>query len=436
MTANLEKAKDLFLEGLDHFGAGRLADAEDRFVSSLALVPGRVSTLINLGATRVRLDKAQEALDPLTQVLALEPDNVDAWFHRGAALGALARHDEALVCFDNIVSIDSLHAAGWYQRGRTLSLLRRPADALQSFEKFLAFEPEHGDAWFRHGKLLQVLDRHDEALSSYGKAVGFDPTLAQAWSNRGALLKDMQQLEEAALCFRNAIAHGADAELNEYFLAAALGQRGPATAPKRYVEPLFDGYADRYDEHMVKVLKYQAHAVLGAGLAGKHFGLALDLGCGTGLCGPLLKPLVDRLDGVDLSANMIEKARTLGTYARLTQMDMAEYLRTAEPRYDLIVAADVFIYIGDLMPVFSGAQRALNENGAFCFSVEIADDDRDFELLPSSRYAHSPRYIRELAGRYGFDLTNTLAHPIREDQRQPILGLFVYLTKTSPRAHR
>jgi predicted TPR repeat methyltransferase len=430
MTANLEKAKELFLEGLDHFGAGRWADAEDRFVSSLALVPGRISTLINLGATRVRLGKPQAALDPLTQVLAAEPDNVDAWFHRGTALGALARHDEALVCFDNVVALDSGYAAGWYQRAHALSLLHRPAEALESTERFLALAPEHGEAWFRHGKLLQVLDRHEEALASYEKAVGYDPTLGQAWSNRGALLKDMQRLEEAALCFRNAIDRGADAELNEYFLASALGARAPATAPRRYVEPLFDGYAARYDEHMTRVLKYRAPALLIDGLGGRHFVSALDLGCGTGLCGPLLKPLVDRLDGVDLSANMLDEARALGAYTRLIRMDMCEYLRGAPARYDLILAADVFIYVGDLTPVFTAVQGALNDEGVFCFSVEVTDDEKDFELLPSSRYAHSARYIGDLAVRHGFELTRVLREPIREDQRQPVAGLFFHLTRT------
>ena len=126
---------------------------------------------------------------------------------------------------------------------------------------------------------------------------------------------------------------------------------------------------------------------------------------------------------------MIEQARTLAAYERLVQADIAEYLRTTDQRYDLVLAADVFIYVGDLEPVFSGVRRVMEPGGVFCFSAELPNGSEDFELKTSLRYGQSERYIRELASGHGFAVIKVLRHPIREDQQQTIDGLYVYLSR-------
>lgn len=365
MTAeSFARARDLFLEGTRHLEAGRWAAAESALLASLALVPARPSTLVNLGAARIELGKPQEALEALDEALAAAPDDIDAWFRRGQALQALARLDEALACFE--------------------------------------------------------------------KAVAIDPTLAPAWSRRGGILKDLRRFDEAAVCFRHAIAHGADPELNGYYLATVSGRDAPAAAPRHYVQRLFDDYADEFDEHLLGPLHYQAHTVLARHLerlAARRFASALDLGCGTGLCGPLVKPLVDRLDGVDLSRKMLDKAVARGVYDHVVQAELGAHLQSTDRRYDLVVSADVFIYIGDLASVFGGARRVMTPGGLFCFSVELAEGGQNFELTRHSRYAHSEPYLRDLARRHGFDVVELLGHTVREDQCQPIAGLFAYLAR-------
>ncbi|MBA3597126.1 MAG: methyltransferase domain-containing protein [Methylibium sp.] len=398
-TDPFEQAKTLFFDGLACFGARRFADAEQHFLASLALVPGRLTTLVNLAATRLALSRPQEALAAADQVLAVEPENRDAWIHRASALGDLGRHEEALA----------------------------------GFEKLLALDGALGEGWLRHGQTLQSLNRHDEALVSYERALAIDPKLARAWSNLGGILREARRLDEAAHAYEQAIAHGGNAELNGYYLASIRGRNTPTTAPKRYVQPLFDEYAGEFDEHLVQVLHYRAHKVLVGHLQGlnvRRFRSALDLGCGTGLCGPLVKPLAERLAGVDLSDRMLDKARALGLYERLVHADITDYLNTTDERFDLVLAADVFIYIGDLAPVFAAVHRVMESAGVFCFSAELtSSESHDFELLPSLRYAQSERYVRELAARHGFEVARLLREPVREDQRQSIDGMFVYLTR-------
>jgi predicted TPR repeat methyltransferase len=395
MSDAFEEARDRFLDGVRLHETGRFAEAEQQFQASLALLPGRPSTLANLGATRLKLGKPEQALEALEQALAKDPDATDALQHRAVALGMLGRHEAALDAW--------AHA--------------------------LRLRPGHGPTWVLHGETLQQLDRHEEALASYDAALSHDPALGMAWSRRGSLLKDMGRHAEAAAAFEQAIAHGDDPQLNRYFLAALNGAEQPATPPAGYVEMLFDGYAEKFDNHLVQVLNYQAHRVLVDQLAalGRRFGRALDLGCGTGLCGPLVKPLVRHLDGVDLSAKMLARAQALGVYDSLTQADLADFLAQSAHRYDLVLSADVFIYVGTLEAVFDGVARVIEPGGIFCFSVELASDEQDFVLRSSQRYAHSERYLRTLALRHGFEVRSVMHHPIREDQRQPIAGMYLCL---------
>ena len=432
MATEFEAARDSFLQGIAHFQRDEFEQAEDRFLQSLTRAPGRPSTLVNLGATRLRLRRPADALQSLDEAVRLQADDADAWSHRGIALADLGRADEAVASHGRALELDAGRAVDLFHRGLAHNALGRHVDALRDFEAVLVLRPADAEAWFRHGQTLQLLDRHGEALVSYERSLASDPGRAQAWSNRGGILRDMNRLDEAARCYQQAIAHGADEALHRYFLAAVQSGPAPARPPGPYIESLFDQYAAAFDTHLLQALRYQAHAVLVDGLgalSSRWFVRALDLGCGTGLCGPLVKSRVERLDGVDLSRAMLDQARSLGVYTGLTQGDLVEHLRSTPERHDLVLAADVFIYVGDLAAVFEGARRVLEPAGVFCFSVELAGDEHDFELRPSLRYAHSERYLRRLADEHGFALRQRLARVIREEQGAPIDGLFLYLEK-------
>jgi predicted TPR repeat methyltransferase len=161
--------------------------------------------------------------------------------------------------------------------------------------------------------------------------------------------------------------------------------------------------------------------------AGTQLDTIIDLGCGTGLCGPLLRPLARQLVGVDLSAGMLQQAQQRGCYDQLVQADVAQYLNdpnTLPGQAQALVSADVFIYIGDLQAVMAGARRVLAPGGWLALSVEEAPEAVDFELRQSSRYAQSARYLHTLATAQGLRLQHEARGPLRQDQGKDVTGLY------------
>ena len=374
-------ARDRFSEGLSHLQAGRAPEAEAALRDSLALLPGRPSTLLNLAVALLRQARPAEALPLLEQALG----------HRGVALQAL----------------------------------QRPGEARDAFERLVQAAPQRPEAWFHLGQVCHQQGDGAGALAAYERCLALRDDHGPAWSQRGQALKDLGRIDEAAASFERALALGDAPELNAYYLAGLRGAAAPARPPRWYVQQLFDDYAPAFDRHLVDSLGYCAPEVLQrlvTGVAGAGFASVLDLGCGTGLCGPLLRPLASRLVGLDLSAAMLEAARGRGVYDALHQADLVEHLMATDERHDLVVAADVFIYVGDLAPVFDGIARVLRPGGLFAFSVEPAAPEAAFVLQPSLRYAHGEQPLHALAARHGLAVAAHERGTLRADEVHPVQG--------------
>ena len=305
--------------------------------------------------------------------------------------------------------------------------LGRHAEAVEPLQEAVRGEPGNLDAWAHLAMALAELGKLEPALQAVEQALALAPQYGQGWGLKGNLLKDLGRTREAIPAYERALELGFMPEMHRFYLAALRGEGSPEAPPADYVRLLFDSYAGDFEQHLVDVLKYRGPQVLVPGLARRRYERTLDLGCGTGLCAPLLRPISSWLEGIDLSVNMVRQARQRGLYDEVVQGDLVEYLRHTERRYELLVAADVFIYVGALENAFAAAARVLRPGGEFCFSVEAADEHADWQLRSSMRYAHSERYIRMLASRSGFELRATARHPLRSDQGRPIEGLFAWL---------
>lgn len=304
------------------------------------------------------------------------------------------------------------------------------ARALAALQRDARARPGDAGVQLALGRTLQHLGRPLEALEAYERSLALNPRLGAAWTLRGHLLRQAGRLADASVCFNNAIACGEDVHSHGFFLAALGLGALPRSAPAAFVRGLFDEYADRFEHDLVGTLRYRGHEQVCAPLAALHpapFASALDLGCGSGLAAPLLRPLATRLAGIDLSPRMISRAAATRLYDELHVAEAVAWLRSTPLRYDLVVACDVFIYLGDLAPVFAAVARVLAPGGVFAFTVEAGEADAGYDLLPTLRYAHSQPYLHGLAQTHALRVLRCQRAPLREGHGEAIAGLTLHL---------
>jgi predicted TPR repeat methyltransferase len=230
--------------------------------------------------------------------------------------------------------------------------------------------------------------------------------------------------EDARAAAERCLALDPDATAAKFLLAALGGAAPPETMPPELVATIFDNAATQFDRMLVDGLKYRGPELIAKALApylpklGRGLDI-LDAGCGTGLCAPHLAPLARRLDGVDLSPKIVEVAAARGGYDRLGVGDCVAAMRTTPGAYDLIVAADVVIYLGALEAFFEAAHGALRPGGLVALSIERGTGGR-FTLSPSSRFQHDPAYVEESASRAGFILRHREDCTLRFEARKPV----------------
>lgn len=242
---------------------------------------------------------------------------------------------------------------------------------------------------------------------------------------------------DALLTFRRLLALKPD-HAEAAHMIGVLSGAAPERPDAAYIADMFDDYADTFDEKLIHWLDYQApQQVATAALAAlgedQKVRRAIDLGCGTGLLGPEIRSLTERLDGVDLSSRMIEKAKARGCYDELIVGEIVETLEGRKQTYDLILAADVLSYFGDLRPVFAAICGSLHEGGLFVATVEKGADGR-FQAAKTGRYQHGESYLRKRATEAGFVLLSLEEVTLRQEENQPVRGYVFALRRLAAEA--
>lgn len=413
---------------------GNFIDSEMSSRKAVELAPGNASCHANLALALWKQNKLQESIQSYQRTLQLAPRLVDAWMQLAAVHYHLDEFSEAENCYKKAIELEPQNAAAYGRLGDILSRQKRRDEAIELFHKALAIQP--GDTglllllgWAQHGK-----QQWDDAIRSFQAVVAIDPKHAQAYFGLGSVYAEQGTRDAAVAHFQRGLEFDPHNEQIQFHISHLTGS-SPATAPTDYVRSLFDDYADHFDSHLVGELSYQAPTLVHAAVM-EVLGQDVrkmdiqDLGCGTGLCAPLFKDHALKLSGIDLSEKMVEAARQRGLYDHLVVGDIAVALEGVEAVHDLIIAADVFVYVGELSKVFGFCAIALKPAGLFAFTVEAAKDDiMEFALQPSGRYAHSKPYLANLAQSNGLEVILIRDGILRTDRGKPIHGYTVVIQR-------
>jgi len=405
IAPDTESIDSLYLRAAAATQVGDLAQAKAAVHACLEHAPEHPGAQFQAGAIALAEGDRAGALAHFAQAAALAPGFAAAHYNLAVLQAESGEREAAEASYQAALRADP----GLMQAANNLAslLLDRQAvsEALVLLQRTLKRSPGFAIGWCTLGRALLRAARVDEAEAALRRSVELDSRGSAAWENLGDALSQLGRTEDADAAFEHAT-RASDPSSRLLFKRAALRGETPPAPPEDFVRELFDQMAGEFDTRLVDGLGYRLPTQLDAYLpAGEGLDI-LDLGCGTGLSAPLLRPRARRLEGVDLSPQMIERARQRGLYDALHVDSLQAFLEAGpESAWDLMLAADVVIYVGALGALFAAVRRGLRPGGHLLLSVEMSPE-ADYLLQPSGRYAHGFGYLQRLGREHelGIDL--------------------------------
>ncbi|QYZ67376.1 MAG: hypothetical protein OI74_07500 [Gammaproteobacteria bacterium (ex Lamellibrachia satsuma)] len=411
---------------------GQVDDARTLYQRILEAAPTQPDALHYLGVLQHQAGREEEAVKLIRGAIKSNPAYREAHNNLGNVLKELGRLDEAKAAYRGCLALDPKNADALNNLGTALREQTHYQEAMSCYRKAIEISPEHADVWHNIGSILVELERYEEAIDAYRKAISFHAPNSASYRWLGYSLYRQGRLQEAVDVFRKWLLFDPDNPVARHLLAACTGENVPERASDAFVEETFDKFAGSFDK-VLKKLEYRAPELLAEAVASlipqqNEELMVLDAGCGTGWCGPLLRPYARRLVGVDLSRAMLEKAKGCGIYDELIEEELTSYIQARKGVFNLIVSADTLCYFGALEEVTRASFEALKPGGLMLFSIEkIANPQpgNTFILRPHGRYSHAENYLRNLLSACGFDLISIENQILRKEAGRQVEGLIV-----------
>jgi predicted TPR repeat methyltransferase len=434
--------------GLALLQQGRTDEALDRLQKVIELSTGDADLHNIIGNALAKLNRLSEAEASYRLALELNQSYTEAHHNLGNTLSKLNRLPEAEASYRRALELNPDLAEAYLSLGDTQQRQKKLTDAEISYRQALKLNPDYAKAQIRLGFNLIEQDRLTEAEASFFRALQIEPDNAESHYNLGNTLKKQGKLDAAAACFRTCLEIDPKDLLGARLLLAALGvEPVPLKASEAHLQAFYSMKAEVWDRNLGRKQTYHGAELVAQAIKSKSDQsgslVILDAGCGTGHVGLLIRDLAIRLDGVDMSSNMLEKARTKRIYDNIYLNDLESFMRDNPNKYDAITCAATLIHFGDLTSVFSAARTCLRDNGLFVFTVFQNENEKDGNggvvcdldgLAKSGCYAHGRGYVSGLAETIGFDveMLSTRVHEYRKDNGMPVM-CFVVVLRSRPR---
>jgi predicted TPR repeat methyltransferase len=392
--------------------------------------PDQVDALHFLGLLTHQTGDSHTAMQLIARAITLQPGNAAAHSNLGNVLKELGELEDARTSYENALACDPYHVETHNNLGVLLRYLGEMKLSLEHLMTAVLTRPDWGIAHFNLGNTYASTRLTEHAQTHYRRAIELDPKLTQGYRLLGASLHALGKPEEAETVFRRLIALDPGNPVGEHMLAACHGGDAvPDRASEAFVVQTFDEFAASFEVQLARIgyrgpqLVADALQALVPEAAGRL--RMLDAGCGTGLCGPLLRPFAEYLVGVDLSPGMLSRARLRDCYDELIETDLVAFLKSGDDRFDVIASADTLIYFGELREVFTRAYERLVPGGLLIFTLEQGPEAHDYHLFVHGRYGHGRDYVATRLRGAGLELVRCENHEIRTELGQPVAGWVV-----------
>jgi YD repeat-containing protein len=408
--------------------------AEIAYRAALDLNPELTDALNNLGLLEKQRGAFDKAERLFRRAINEAPEKPLAYTNLGHLLAEQSHYDEAELLHQRAIALAPAFAAAHRNLAYLYHAQGRLSEATAAYRQAVELG---ANGYLGLGNALRDQGLVDEAVAAFRKALELGSRHASVFHSLGSLLSAQGKDADAANVFRQWLEWDPDNPVAQHMLSAntvTTSSESPSRAPDAYVEAIFDGFAQHFDRRL-KTLEYRApelaaQALTQGGVQADHLRI-LDAGCGTGLCGPLLRPHASVLDGVDLSGAMLRNAEQRGCYDRIVKSELTGFLEQQTAQYDAVISADTLVYFGDLEPVLRACFQALRDHGRFIFTVEKLPDGptSGFRLNGHGRYAHHASYLHDAIRRSGFSLTRCDEVVLRLEMANPVAGFLVVATR-------
>jgi len=417
----------LHLLGLINSERGDTLKALRLLKQAVSADEGKLHIKSNYATVLRQAGYVEESIGILKEVVRARPDSPQIINNLANALRLVGKLEEAIEYYRRALALLPTSAEIVNNLGSALKDLGDYKGALTCLNSALNIDPNNADIYNNLGVVCRCLNDSSHATSAFQAAVRIDPGFVLAQNNLGCALMAGGDRDGAINAFKNVLAVEPD-NAEATHLLKALTQGSSDRAPDQYVADLFDEYAPTFEDSLVQKLEYKTpgkirEAVDAVMPQEGMFGNVLDLGCGTGLCGFEFKGISKKLFGVDLSPKMVEEASSKEVYDELHVGPIESYLEKCRVRFDLFIAADVFVYIGKLDQVFKAIAMTANDDALVVFSTELLGGAGIYKLLKTGRFAHSLPYVNSLAEENGFEAVSKFKTPLRKENNKWIEGM-------------
>ena len=380
----------MFVQACELQDKAHLQEALSIYRELLQFIPQSSMIHYNMGLAYFDLEDFKIAAAHYNTASQESPTDPDIHFNRGLNLRRLSKHNEAIIAFCQAIERGDKSTDTLYNMALCHQDLNEFESAASLYETILADNTEHQSTLNNYAYLCHKTDDLKKAVQLYKRLLQLNPEHTAA----------------------------------KHMLNSLLGIT-PENAPLDYVESIFDGYAENFENNLLNELHYRTPTELirfyREQFPDHQDRKCLDLGCGTGLAGVAFDTTCSELTGVDISDKIMKVAEEKNLYKRLIKDDILNFLNTTKEVFDLIIAADVFTYMGDLTPLFMACHQKSNSESTLCFSVEESTDE-PFTLKETGRFGHSLKYIEAIADETGWKMLSSRRSKLRKEKNNWIFG--------------